>query len=73
MSQMGHKRLFSIAFGWSALVLRADFVGTAALDRYVPLADSCTAAKQRRHSITLSAMARSLSGTCRPSAFAVLG
>lgn len=39
--------------------------------RYVPIANSCTAAKEH-HSITSSAATRSVSGTVRPSAFAVL-
>jgi hypothetical protein len=61
-----------IIFGaMSALMRFADSTQTWRAVRDVPLSDSCTATKQRRHSIISSARKRSEVGASRPKVFAV--
>ncbi len=50
---------------------KGDKRGRSLNVRYVPIADSCTAANTNRYSITLSARERNEGGTVRPSALAV--
>jgi hypothetical protein len=62
MSALGHKRTCRLEIAMSALPPIAD-IGHRECDvRFVPKADSCTAAK-RDYSITSSASASILSGT----------
>jgi hypothetical protein len=66
------KQTCAVQTGMSALPPKADMCGATRYVRFVPIADSCSAAKGFCYSITSSARASSEGGTVRPSAFAVL-
>jgi len=63
------KRTCAVQLAMSALPPKADMCGATRHVRFVPIADSCTAAKHR-YSITSSARPISVLGTLRPSALA---
>ena len=71
-SALGHKRTLGHLQAMSALPPKAD-IGTQPRDVcFVPKADILRCGKERRYSITSSAMATRPGGKVRPSAFAVL-
>ena len=65
------KRTLRRARATSALPSKADMVRHDRNVRFVPKADSCSAATNDSHSITSSAIARTPGGIVRPNAFAV--
>jgi len=71
MSAFGQKPTFALQKVMSALPPKADMCSAQAYVRFGPKADSCIAANDC-YSITSSARPISVSGTLRPSAFAVL-
>ena len=71
MSAMGHKRTLELARVMSALPPKADIQWLYRHVRFVPIADSCSAAK-KRYSITSSARPSNVTGKVMPSALAVL-
>src|SRR5215469_12029178 len=72
MFALGQRRTLTSAWAMSALPPKAD-IGTEFRNvRFVPKADIVRCGKERGYSITSSAMAISVGGIWRPSAFAVL-
>src|SRR6516225_3633290 len=72
MSALGQKQTLRHLQPMSALPPKAD-IGTQPRDvRFVPKADIPRCGKERRHSITSSAVASSAGGTVTPSVFAHL-
>src|SRR6516165_7113473 len=72
MSAKGQKRTLQCILVMSALPPKAD-IGTQSRNvRFVPGADILRCGRDRPHSITSSARARTDGGTARPSALAVL-
>ena len=49
MSALGQKRTCAVQRGMSALPPKADMCGATRYVRFVPIADSCTAAKRNRY------------------------
>src|SRR5215831_16601644 len=71
MSAMGQKQTLPDISAISALPPKADIAERECHVRFVPKADSCTAANSIAISITSSARESSEGGTVRPSALAV--
>ena len=67
MSALGHKRTYAVQYLMSALPPKADMCGALAHVCFVPIADSCSAAKVR-YSISSSAIVNKFAGILRPSA-----
>jgi ribosomal protein S27E len=72
MSALGQKQTSDWWPLMSALLPKADIAGRHLDVRFVPKADSCTAAK-KVYSITSSALACSVCGTVKPSVLAGTG